>query len=80
MFGFSGSGPVSGEALYYLRSYGPMLVIMILASTPVLKHIHQKIPRRLAGIAVPVLIVVFMVLSTAYLVDSSYNPFLYFRF
>ncbi len=80
MLGFSGAGLISGDALYYLRSYGPMLVIMIIASTPVLKHIHRIIPRKFADIAVPVLIVVFLVLSTAYLVDSTYNPFLYFRF
>jgi alginate O-acetyltransferase complex protein AlgI len=80
MLGISGARFMSSDALYYLRSFGPVLVITILASTPILKGVMEKVPVRWKSIAVPVFIAVFLLLTTAYLVDSTYNPFLYFRF
>ena len=79
MFG-GGSGLVSESFLYYLRAYLPSLVIMAAASTPLVKKLFGKLPKALQTAAVPVLILAGLVLGTAYLVDSSYNPFLYFRF
>ena len=40
----------------------------------------QRLPRRAAAVATPVLVLASLLLCTAYLVDGSYNPFLYFRF
>lgn len=91
MFGLSGAGFVNGETLYLLLSYAVMLVILILASTPYPKLLAGKLMNRLEGrkaslgnTASVVLQLVFVaavfIISTAYLVDATYNPFLYFRF
>ena len=66
--------------LYYLRSYGPMLVILAIASLPAGKLLFAKIPEKVQTVVIPILIAAVLVISTAYLVDSTYNPFLYFRF
>ena len=79
MFG-GGTGLVSSVFLYYLRSYGPTLVLLVLAATPLPARLYARLPEALRGAAAPALILGCMVLVTAYLVDSSYNPFLYFRF
>ncbi|NLL39223.1 MAG: MBOAT family protein [Clostridiales bacterium] len=80
MFGLDGVGLISQEALYYLKSYGPTLIILAIASIPAMKQLSEKLPVRLWRAAVPALIAIVLVLSTGYLVDSTYNPFLYFRF
>jgi len=88
MFGLSGAGFVNGETLYLLISYAVMLVILILASTPYPKLLAGKIMIRLEGKKLqPVsnvlqlaFVAVVFIISTAYLVDATYNPFLYFRF
>ncbi len=80
MFGAGGAGFCSARFLYYLRSFAPALVVFIAASTPLAKKLFSKLPERARSILTPVLIALCLVLSTAYLVDSTYNPFLYFRF
>lgn len=77
---FGGGGLISGTTLYYLRSFGPSLVIMVFAATPLPKKIFERLPEGAGRILRPVLTLCGLLLSTAYLVDSSYNPFLYFRF
>ena len=79
MFGF-GAGAMDGMFLYYLRNYLPVLVIAIAAATPLAANIWKKLPGRTRQIAFPVLMLAGLVLTTAYLVDGTYNPFLYFRF
>ncbi len=79
MFG-GGSGLVSSTFLYYLRSFGPSLVILILCATPLPRRVFDRLPEKVRGCALPVLLLGVLVLATAYLVDGSYNPFLYFRF
>ena len=80
MFGIGGAGFASAQVLYYLRDYGVTLVILIFASLPVGKKLYDRTPEKVRLIAVPVCIVLVLTLATAYLVDSTYNPFLYFRF
>ena len=41
---------------------------------------NSQLPEKALNVLIPVLILVILFLSTAYLVDSTYNPFLYFRF
>lgn len=78
---FGAGGAASGVALYHLRAYLPMLIILILASTPLPKKLYDKAcATRYGAWVTPVLCVLGLVLSTAYLVNASYNPFLYFRF
>lgn len=65
---------------YALRSYGMIFVILIIAATTLGKKTWARLPERAQQIAAPILMLSGLFLCTAYLVDSSYNPFLYFRF
>ena len=79
MFGF-GAGVLDGDFLYYLRNYLPILVIAIVAATPLAKTLWHKLPQRAQQLAFPALMLAGLAVTTAYLVDGTYNPFLYFRF
>lgn len=71
--------PAAGiPATYYLRNYGVSLVIGILLATPLLSGFFQRLTKN--KLLELVLYGGIMILSVAYLVDASYNPFLYFRF
>ena len=78
MFGFSNLPLVNSETLYYIRSYLVLLIIAIIASTPLLKVIGNKLKK--LEFLEPVIYIGIIILVTAYLVDTSFNPFLYFRF
>ena len=80
MFGFGRGGFVSGGDLYYLGGFGLLLAVGCFASLPVGRGWFRRLPERARRVAAPVLILLVLVISTAYLVDSTYNPFLYFRF
>ena len=71
----------TGETLYYLRSYGILFVAGILGATPMVKKTALRLGNtRLGAILEPVLLIGTLLLCTAYLVDGSFSPFLYFRF
>ena len=79
------SASKSTQAVYYLKSYGPLLVLGILCATPLPKMIVAKL-RKSKGAATaldvlePLFVLISLLLGTAFLVDGSFNPFLYFRF
>ena len=77
---FGGSGFFTAVDGYRLKSYAVTFVILILASTTLGKKTWQRIPEKAQKILTPVLMALAMVICTGYLVDGSYNPFLYFRF
>ena len=79
MFGASGAAATTADA-FYARSYAVILCIAAIAATPVPKKLFQRIPQRVQNVLTPVLVALCLVISTAYLVDATYNPFLYFRF
>ena len=76
--GMFGAAPfITGQTLYYLRSYGVLFIAGILGATPLVK----RLARRLSGtILEPVFLAALLLVCTAFLVDGSFNPFLYFRF
>ena len=80
MFGLGGVPLADGAFGYYLTSYLPILCAAALASTPLGKTVFAKLPQRAAQVSGAALILAGLVLCTAYLVDGTYNPFLYFRF
>ncbi|MBR4578441.1 MAG: MBOAT family protein [Oscillospiraceae bacterium] len=80
MYGFGGAGFLSKTDLFMGRSYLLVLLVAILASTPLLKNLYHKIPEKVRRVSTPILILLVLITSTAYLVDATYNPFLYFRF
>lgn len=83
---FTLSYPVCTDiTLYYLRSYAVLFIVGIIGATPAVKIVAEKISSTKAGakifaIAEPVFVACVMIAVTAYLIDGSYNPFLYFRF
>ena len=80
MLGFGASGLAESTDLYYLGSYAVTFVIAIVASTPLGSWLFAKLPGKVRRFAAPALIVLALVLCTAYLVDATYNPFIYFNF
>ena len=66
------------EWIYYLRNYIITYTIAIIFSTSFLKKIYNKFVKN--NIVDTIILITIFLLSIAYLVDSSYNPFLYFRF
>ena len=84
MFGAGGIPLVTGEALYYLGSYAVTFVIAIIGATPfptrMAKQLSEGKGGRALSILAPAALVLVLAVVTAYLVDGSFNPFLYFRF
>ena len=62
--------------IYYISNYFIVFIICFISSTPLIQRLYTKINKEIIAI----LIVLIFILSVAYLVDSTYNPFLYFRF
>ena len=72
------------ETLYYLRSNLVLLIVSILAATPLFKNIVLKVKKTKFKVVVdvlePIVYIILLTLCTAFLIDASFNPFLYFRF
>ena len=85
MFNFRGLDLYNDFSTYYLKSYAVLLIVSMIGATPILKNIIQKINKNVTGQKVistinSILNIVLLVVVTAYLIDGSFNPFLYFRF
>ena len=85
LFGMGAAPGLGTEALYMLRSYGVVLVLAALGATPLparlLKKVQEAKPLApVMAVAAPLGMFVLLALCTAFLVDGSFNPFLYFRF
>ena len=85
LFGLRNATWVNQESLYYLSQNIILFVLLTIASTPMIRLIGQKLFNSPYGsvikaFIVPMICLLILIASTAYLVDSSYNPFLYFRF
>ena len=85
LFGVGGVPLVSREALYYLGSYARIFAIAIIGAMPLVKNTAQRLCENqktstLMAVLEPLFLLVILVVCSAYLVDGSFNPFLYFRF
>ena len=81
LFGFAGLPAVTPETLYYLRSYAVLFAIGFVGATPIVKQAALRIGKTKAGEILEVLMLIgILLVCTAYLVDGSFSPFLYFRF
>lgn len=74
---FSFTGGI--DFMYYLRNYAVIMIIAGILSTPIIRKWYERIPRAAIWIRVSI-VTIILIASVAYLVDASYNPFLYFRF
>ena len=85
MFG-AGDIPLwTDETAYYLSSFAVVIIIAIIGATPLVKNIVLKIKETKIGLSVcnilePIFVAVLLLVVTAYFVDGSFSPFLYFRF
>lgn len=80
MLGMGGAGLVNATDLFMARSYLVIMTVGVIAATPLMKTLYRRLSPPVRGVLTPVLIIAALVVSTAYLVDATYNPFLYFRF
>ena len=81
LFGFGGLPATTAQTIYYLRSYSLLFVIGFVGATPVVKNAALRIEKTRIGAALEILLLAGLLLvCTAYLVDGSFSPFLYFRF
>lgn len=82
MFSF-GSTFADNHTTYLLLNFGILLIVAIIGCTSIVKKLAEKLAKRQPSctniLSICYMIIVFL-LSTAYLVDASYNPFLYFNF
>ena len=76
-----GSGTLwSAADGYYPTAYGLTLLLLMVGSTRLPRKVWDRLPERARDLLGPLLMAAGLVICTAYLVDGSYNPFLYFRF
>ncbi len=81
MFGFAGLPLVNAETLYYLRSYGVLFLVGFVGATPLARDTARRVQEKTwAAVLEPAVLLLLLILCTAYLVDGSFSPFLYFRF
>ena len=81
LIGYNGIPLVSAESIYYFKSYFIIFVLAIIGSTPLMKMIvNSEKLKKVSNVLEPVFVVIILLVSTAFIVDGSFNPFLYFRF
>lgn len=76
---------VNDYTMYYLKSNLILIAISIFASTPILKNIILKLKEKnkyekTINILEIIILPILLIICTSYLIDNSFNPFLYFRF
>ena len=85
MFGGQGLAFWSKETTYHLSGYAIALAVAVFGATPALKTVAAKLHAnektcRVLNVLEPVFHIVLLLIVTAYFVDGSFSPFLYFRF
>ena len=87
MFGVGATSLYDPAAFYLLKEYAVLLGVAIVASTPLGRGLAHRLATREKGPAIAmmrwmekVIPGILLIISIAYIVDASYNPFLYFRF
>ena len=72
---------ITEESIYYCKSYLITIIIGIIGATPILKNIanSEKI-HSIINVIEPIFLLLILVVCTSYIIDGSFNPFLYFRF
>ena len=85
LIGMGTTGFTDTVSTFNVTSYLPTVIIAIIGATPLVKKLGEylRVRAKLANAALigtQICAYAMLVLSTAYLIDGSYNPFLYFRF
>lgn len=81
MFGLNDIDFINLETIYYIKNYIVVLVLGYLISLKVFNKIINKLKNnKIINLMEPLLLIVLLLVSTAFIIDESFNPFLYFRF
>ena len=85
LFGAGGIPLVSAEAVYCLRSFALVLILAVFGATPLLRNGLVRLSQyptagKVLNALEPCTLFILLLVMTGYLVDGSFNPFLYFRF
>lgn len=83
LFGVGATAIINHDTIYYLLNYLPIFILGIIFSTPIVKNIVTKVKKKLPAIinlAEPVILAILLIICISFLIDGSFNPFLYFRF
>lgn len=85
MFGLSVLPVISDESMFILFNYGGIILLAIIGATGLPARLLQKLDKdnyihRIINVLEPIFIGVLLIISTSFIVNGSFNPFLYFRF
>ena len=84
MFMISDIPLIGKEVIYHIKSNLIFIIICLISATPLFKNITVKLEnskfKNVLNIISPIFYIILLTLSTAFLIDESFNPFLYFRF
>ena len=84
MFFINNIDIINNEIIYYINSYLILIIISIIGATPLLKKMYNKFKNmkiyKKFNMIETLIMLLLLILVTAMLIDSSFNPFLYFRF
>lgn len=72
---------INKETLFYLKDYLGVIIIAIISSTPIVKEIYNKVKKnKITDLIEITIYTLLLILSVSFIIDASFNPFLYFRF
>ncbi|AVP54836.1 alginate O-acetylation protein [Clostridium tetani] len=85
MFGMGSNPLIDNQSIYYLYTNLFLFMLAIIFSTPLPKKLFQRFIyniklRSFSKLIVPIIYLILIFLCTTYLVNETYNPFLYFKF
>lgn len=81
MFGLAENPAVDAAALDALKNHASALLLCAVGSTPVVGYLQKKLGRLgSSDLTKDVVCLLLLILSAAYIVSSTYNPFIYFAF
>lgn len=78
LFGMSGNNFIDSNFIFYFSNYLIILIIAGILSTPIYQIIKERIEKR--WIIMSIIYIILFIITVAFLVSDTYNPFLYFRF
>ena len=81
LFGLAGIPFAGKETLYRLLSFAPLFLVGFLGCGPWVRDLCRKLEtKKAAPWLEAAMMALLLIVCTAYLVDGSFSPFLYFRF
>ena len=81
LFGVKNIPLVSTESIYYFKSYLIVIILAIIGATPIFKKIATSTKlQKIINLLEPICLMCILIICTSYIIDGSFNPFLYFRF